>query len=141
MSDSSSGSGWFQNMFPGWFSSAAGGGGSGTGAGGTTNTQGNPMLQYMMAQSLMQGTHPSSAPTSSAVGAAGQAFSPLINYMMLSRMQNQNQPQAPQMQGYAPAMTPGQQGVGGFVAPMGPSSEGFSGSGAGAGVDAGSWNF
>lgn len=97
---------------------------------GTLSPEQFQQLMYM--QALSQGNQGGgNAPTSSGMGALGQgvsnAVSPIMRMLMMRSMMPQGQGggQTPQqMPGFAPAMTPGQQGTGGFVAPYGPGAIG-----------------
>lgn len=91
---------------------------------GTMTPEQFQQLMYMQALSQGMNQGGGNAPTPSGMGALGQgvsnAVSPLLRMLMMRQMMPQGQGggQTPQ---FAPAMTPGQQGVGGFVAPYGPS--------------------
>lgn len=100
----------------------------------TSNTGGMSPTQMMYAMALMNSGNQSQG--SGMYGGASNAVSPIIRAMLLNRMMSAGSTgtgqQAQQMTGYAPSMQPGQSGTGGFVAPYGPSSQGYSQSGAGA---------
>lgn len=101
-------------------------------ADGTDTSGGMTPQQMMYAMALMSAGGGNNSSGQGAWGGMSNAVSPVIRALMMNRLMNAGTAQTPQqMTGYAPSMSPGQSGTGGFVAPYGPAAQGYSQSGAG----------